>query len=516
MYQPSNLAEPAGSVALDLATHAWNRRLTIYAGAGVSAAPPTSLPGATALARLVVDALETQIDLRGVERDDLGAVADAVADHPLGGDLLRQTILNVADLRGAAVNYAHEVLGLMLCEGVATVFETNYDDCIERGAQPEHPTVVRTAVELLSSNGSTLLKVHGCATRPETILVTAADLANAPSWAQMRVAAHLAVDRVAFVGIGSPADYVRRSVEELLDGVGAQHLLLVDPQLKTWDEDPPSPWREVLPELEPERMDTRSAEEFCDALMRAYLAHPRQGARDAVKGLPEEHLQRLALETLIRAIEKRDGVWVLRWLRAASYRLPTGDSVAMSSQAVAALLSLSALLGDGRLMRLARGGWCFFEFEPLELTQDAPGPVLLAGTPPETPEVSNNAVPADWGVVQEGAARVPVMVLIVHGATTGVLAQDEARQRVIRAREEGLIAVGEPVVVVVVRHMGPMSSEVAVARGDRLADVVARVSGAADSAPDDLIATAVPNHLIDGVRAGTIVLVTGDDLIEAA
>lgn len=83
MYQPEQLAEPAGSVAADLATHAWNERLTVYAGAGVSAAPPTSLPGADALARLVADALRTQIPLDGVNCDDLIAVADAVAAQPL-------------------------------------------------------------------------------------------------------------------------------------------------------------------------------------------------------------------------------------------------------------------------------------------------------------------------------------------------------------------------------------------------------------------------------------------------
>jgi hypothetical protein len=121
----------------------------VYAGAGVSAAAPTSLPGATTLARLIADALRDQIPLDGVDSDDLLAVAEAVAAQPLGTDLLRQTILAVADLRSATVNYAHEVLGLLLCEGAATVFETNYDDCIERGAHPERPIVVRTATELL-------------------------------------------------------------------------------------------------------------------------------------------------------------------------------------------------------------------------------------------------------------------------------------------------------------------------------------------------------------------------------
>jgi hypothetical protein len=198
----------------------------------------------------------------------------------------------VADLLGARINYGHEALGLLLCEGVATILETNYDDCIERGAQPDRPPVVMTAAELLDSTGQALLKVHGCATQPRTMRVTQADLDNAPRWAQTRVAAQLGTDRVVFIGIGSPADYVRESITGILEDVGVDHLLLVDPLLSAWDDDPPSEWRDLLPGLDAEHRDTRTAEEFCDALLRAYLHHPRRAARQRVGAMDAGHPQR--------------------------------------------------------------------------------------------------------------------------------------------------------------------------------------------------------------------------------
>jgi hypothetical protein len=518
VYQPKQLAEAPGSTAADLAAHAWNRRLTLYAGAGLSAAPPTSLPGAARLARLVANALEGQIPLDGVKCDDLIAVADTVAAHPHGADLLRRTILGVADLLGAPINYAHEVLGLLLCEGVATIFETNYDDCIERGAQPERPTVVLTATELLDSTGRALLKVHGCATQPRTMLVTQADLDDAPRWAQTRVAAQLGTDRMAFIGIGSPADYVRQNIIAVLEDVGVGHLVLVDPLLATWDDDPPSEWRELLPDLEEEQRDPRSAEEFCDALLRAYLHHPRLKARQAVGGMPAEHPQRVGVESFVGAIERRDAVWILRWLRGASFKLATGEPVAVSAQAVTGFLSVGALVGDAEPQCLAPQGWLFVSVPSPELGGSSPASKEVEPIEsPAAPELISEQPPPATTADLELAEPVPVMLLLVHGVTFGALAEDEARQRVIRARQDGVVQAGELVVVVAVRHVGRMTTEVSVAPGDRLADVLSRVrEQSQDSSPENLVADISPRHVIDGPRTGPVVILNGEHLIDAA
>jgi hypothetical protein len=180
VHQPLPLAAPPGTLAAELANRALEGRLTIYAGAGLSAATPTELPGAARLAKRVADAVGDVVDLGEVDPWDLLAVADAVASKPRGIHLLRDTILRVADFLGAPSSYGHRVIALLICEGAVTALETNYDDCIERAAQPERLPVVRTAAELLHGPGTALLKAHGCATLPPTMLITTKDLASVP------------------------------------------------------------------------------------------------------------------------------------------------------------------------------------------------------------------------------------------------------------------------------------------------------------------------------------------------
>ncbi|WP_310964896.1 SIR2 family protein [Nocardioides terrisoli] len=159
------------------------------------------------MAELIAARLEGIVDFDGVKRYDLLAVADTVAAQPFGAKLLCETALEVADFVNAPYNYAHEVAAMLLCEGAATILETNYDDCIERAAQPERPPVARNADELLNGPSGPLLKAHGCATLRTTMLLTTAQLASVDLWASATVTARLAQDTVVFVGIGSVADY---------------------------------------------------------------------------------------------------------------------------------------------------------------------------------------------------------------------------------------------------------------------------------------------------------------------
>lgn len=507
MYVPEPLSQPSGSVALDFAAHALRRQLTVYAGAGLSVAPPTSIPGASALAQLIVTALSSHIPLDGVDPTDLVAVADAVAAQPLGADLLRETMLSVADFRGAAFNYAHEVLALLLCEGAVLVLETNYDDCIERAAQPERPIVVCTSEEMLQADGNALLKAHGCVTKPDTMLVTQADLDSVLPWASTRVAAQLRASRVAFVGIGSPADYVRQNVTELVDDVGVAHLLVVDPCLADWDSADPPAWRSLLPALPLENRDERTAQEFCDALLRAYLDRPRGTAIDRVSGLPEVHAQRVGVGSILQALWSRDAVWVLRWMRAASFRLAPGTSAATSTELTRGLLAQGSLLGDVPISSLRSGGWAFV---------DCPLPVLVDGQPTATTD-SGEATPLNASSATPNPVNVPVMLLMSHGSPVGATIEAEARRRVVQARGEDVVPSGAVVIVVAVGHLGPISGEVEVARGTRIADVLANLPHAAiDDAPANVVAEAQPTHLIDGPASGGILMVNGDHLIEAA
>ena len=476
MYLPRPLAEPAGPVAAALALHARRRELTIYAGAGVSAADPAALPGAARLAQLIHESLSHHLDLTAVESDDLLAVADAVAAESRGDDLLRMTILQVADLLGAHENFAHEVLGLLLCEGVVTILETNFDNCIERAAQPECPTVVRTAGDLLQASGPALLKAHGCATQPKTMIVTTAQLAEAPPWATVRVAAQLRQDQVVFLGIGSVADYIRNSINEILEEVGVEHLLVVDPAMASWDTAELA-WKDVLPVLRPDQRDPRTADEFCDALLRAYAMLFVNDLKAAVHSMDPEHPQRKGTSTLVQRLAERDAVWGVRWLRSASHRLPTGSPTVGSSEAIRGALAIGALVGVGGITSLTRGG---------------------------VVRVNADGHP------------IPVLLLMNHTGALGTVAEPEARRRVHFAKGQDLIDADADVVVVAVGHVGPVSGEIPVNRGHRLADILRACQERAQVLPANLLAVPEADHVINGVMSGNVWIINGDDLIEAA
>lgn len=480
VYAPQPVRTPAGSVATLLATHARSQTLTIYAGAGVSAASPTSLPGASSLALRIVGALSSQVDLTTLDDEDqcdLIKVADAISELPMGRQLLRRTILEVADLAGATTNFAHEVLAVLLCEGAAVILETNYDDCIERAAQPERPDVVRTAAELLQATGPALLKAHGCVTQPDTMLITAAELAGAPAWATAQVAARLRQHPVVFLGIGSVADYVRNTVKEIYDEVGTSHVLVVDPALANWDTRELA-WKELLPNLATEQRDERTAEEFCDALIRAYAAHYFLSTNQAVDGMDIQHPQRTGVQTFLTGFESRDGVWVVRWLREASFRLATGKAVIGSPESIQGALAISALVGKEASTRFGREG--VVRIQPAE------------------------------------GAEAQLMLLLAFGTTLGSAASVEARRRVARARGQDLLNSDNDVIVVLIGHTGPLDEELPVEPGNRIADLLAAAADTPQALPNDVIATAQSDHIINGVTAGMIWLVDGGRLIEAA
>lgn len=479
VYVARPLTEPAGSVATMLATHARRQELTVYAGAGVSAADPTNLPGAERLAKMLFDSLSpnVELNLREDEQWDLLAVADAVAALPQGVALLRQKVLEVADLKGASENFAHEVLGLLLCEGAVTILETNYDDCIERGAQPERPTVVRSANELLQSSGPALLKAHGCASQPETMLITTAELTQAPAWATAQVAARLRQFPVVFLGIGSVADYVRDTVSEIYAEVGLNHLLVVDPVMAKWDSEDLA-WKEMLPQLQADQRDSRTAEEFCDALIRAYVSFFTSKTTEAVSGLGDLHPQRVGVVSLLDSFGGRDAAWLLRWLRQASLRAPVGTALIGSTESVKGALAISALVGNDSVVESQRRG-------------------LMSITPP-------------------GGSPIRVMLMMAFDSTLGSLAAAEANQRIARARGLDLLAPGADVVVVVVGHVGPMTTELPARPGLRIGDALDLIAQQSGELPDDIMGSPDARHIVNGATSGRVWLLNGDRLIEAA
>jgi hypothetical protein len=472
VYQPESLSTPPTTVAAHLAARAHAGRLTIYAGAGLSQADPTDLPGAAKLANLISTKLSGVIDFEGIDCWDLLAVADRVAEADLGLALLRETALEVADFVSARYNYAHEVVALLLSEGAATIFETNYDDCIERAAQREHLPVARTATELLNGHTGPLIKAHGCATLPNTMLFTTAELASVDLWATATVTSKLTSDTVAFIGIGSVADYVQSSIETVLGTTGVDHLVLVGPGLEAWQTDPDLDWRKLLPDLTTEQRVASPAEEFCDALLRAYLLRFRGQLNELVSGLEQDHPQRLGMANVLSALEAMAAVPALRWLRRTCWRLGHGQSAASLPAVLAGLVALSSLVGDS---------WNVHKLSPCWITVS----------------------PKDETA---GDHTVHVLGVFCAEAKSGSQLAREVEHRVQIARTEGTIPRGA---LVIALCSGPIigglgAEELLVERESGLSVALAAAGQASTLLPGHVIDPTTPDHLIDGTRPGDV------------
>ncbi len=454
-------------------------RLTIYAGAGLSAADPTSLPGAAALASRIWRHLSSVFPLDGVSEWDLLAVADAVAEQPSGTALLRRTVLEVADMTGAPFNYAHEVISLLLCEGAVTVLETNYDNCIERAAQPEIPAVVRTPDELLHGAAKALLKAHGCATLPNTMRLTTAELAGIDLWANAVVQAQMSQDHVVFVGIGSVADYVRESLTAVVSVVGSEHLVLVDPGLADWDENDQLDWRLLLGDIAPAQRVATSADEFCDALLRAYVMEVCRRLTTLVESLADLHPQKLGVGRLLDAFFAEDAVSVLRWLRAVSWRPRAGQGVTSTTVTMQGLFAISGLLG---------ATW----------TTGALGRDLVRLEPTDASAF---------------AQAVTVLPLLAGEVVSGTDLVREAERRIAIARRSGVVLDDSEILVLCDGHVGTLgSAELTVGPDSDLDVVLTAAQPYVDGLAYDLVAEARADHLIDGSRPGRIVYIRASHL----
>jgi hypothetical protein len=493
VHQPQPLHAPTDSVSLALALHAHESRLTFYAGAGLSMPPPTSLPSAAQLSRQIVSVLASSVDLSDIDPGDLVAVADRIAATSQGRQLLHMAILDAADFLGARANYAHEVLALLICEGSATVLVTNYDDCIERSA-PQRLTVIWSPTDLGQTTGARLLKIHGCATHRDSLLVTSRDLAAVPDWVRSSVATQLYTDAFVFLGIGSPADYVREGLDKLAAAVDANKVHIVDPTIETaWTASLLSPWQVILPQLNADQRHAETAESFCDSLLRAYIQVSFSHIRDLVAGKAEDAPQRMGLEQLLKAFSDHDAVYVLRWLRSASFKLKPGKSVTQALPTKQGLLGLGALLGSGRRSQLL-----------------SDGTVLIHPVAQEREHLDTESA------VQPPSGGVPVLLVTVHEAVSGSTVETELRCRVCAARTDNRVQSGASILVVVAGVSGRLVSEVLANPGDSLMELLDRATLAARSGtPADLVAPAVAGHLLDGVNSGSVVVVNANSLFEA-
>lgn len=343
-HRPSPAANGAAPYAVDLIERGRNGRLVIYAGAGLSRDQPAGIPPGSDVASRIVARLGPAFPvLDAVDATDLPSVADAIAGLDGGESALLQAIVRVAEFTTAPPNYAHRLLSVLMLEGILDILTTNWDTCIERGSADERPSAVVTSHDLSSITPPSVLKIHGCATQPKSLLVTSAHLAAPPQWVIDETRHRLGAATVAFVGIGDIAGYVKLRIEEAVSDVGpVENIRVVSPGIVTaWRS---SQWAKLIPDLGASQRIPATADEFLEQLGRAYVL----GVFGDIALEFEDHPNFLAAVRNAQAsITANDALKILVWARRAAVMPQAGVPVFDSESMTLLLCALGVLLPDG-------------------------------------------------------------------------------------------------------------------------------------------------------------------------
>jgi hypothetical protein len=355
MYSPAPVDEPVDAIINTIFDAARRDRLIVCAGAGLSRALPTDLPSGAVLGQLLDERLRSLVAgyAPPMNPENLIAVADAGALLDGGEDALRSEVLKLARFLEADPNYGHQILAELLCEGgIELLLLWNWDDCIERvDVVPERLQVARSRDDLQQLNQPSIAKVHGCATRKGTLLITSNDLDTPPLWTEDAFGERVRDKTVIFIGVGDIADYAQRRLRELRDyfveraraGEPSLDIWVIGPSIRSrWDG---SEWATLMPDLPEERRVQFSADQFLDQLGRRWVRE----AFDDLE-LSAETSIRAEVMASLRKINKELGsigaARAMRWCRRAALGQKVGRSVILCDGLKEALAAFAVLLSD--------------------------------------------------------------------------------------------------------------------------------------------------------------------------
>lgn len=338
-----------------LASQAMADQVVLYVGAGVSVT--AGLPSGSKLAELVhAQVASSGVDLTGVATDDLLAIADA-AEYANGGDpsVIQEIALSVARFDDVDPTSTHRALNLLLLEGAASVMSTNWDTCIERSTpNGEALAVIVTDEDRMTIRPRGLFKIHGCARRPKTALVTSNQLAETPVWASSEMAAKLSHATVVFVGIGDIAPYVAVRLKQVLAKLGSvDNVSVVSRSIVThWAE---SDWAKVLPDLAKVRKIGSSADDYLDSFLRAWVRRGFDNLRHLAADMADANLSE-ALEALLAILLADTSPNVVEWLRRSWGSISAGTSAVHASETHLGLLALARWTSASAIDSLPHSG----------------------------------------------------------------------------------------------------------------------------------------------------------------
>jgi hypothetical protein len=249
-------------------------------------------------------------------------------------------VLDLAPFATAVPQLGHQLLALLLAEDAIRLLLTNWDDCVERSwRRIEHIPAARNELEAELLRGQFALKIHGCCTQPETLLITSAQLNEPPLWTKIYFQAELAQSTMVFVGIGDVADYAQQRITELAGLVPHARVRIVSPGIvANWDT---SAWKALLPDVPDERRIPKSGDAFLDELAREWVMTLVGELKGPAGTTPPQWVTAVVLAfTQLTALE------ALAWLRRAAVGWKVGESVVRSAVTISALEAI-ALLARG-------------------------------------------------------------------------------------------------------------------------------------------------------------------------
>lgn len=217
-------------------------QLFILCGAGLSMAPPSSLPSAALVARTCRERYQSEL---GSELDPaLGDDLESIAHHFLAGGtfdaLFIGKLVPWGPFKNAPPNVGHEALAdFLACRAIVAVVSTNFDMLCEGAAQqlgePDFRAIVDVADIPMPAEHGALLKVHGCAIRSRTETIWCREqLQQSPTRERMeRFAAWLA-DKLCgkdllVIGFWSDWAYLTELFAANLASVGPRSVYVVNP-----------------------------------------------------------------------------------------------------------------------------------------------------------------------------------------------------------------------------------------------------------------------------------------------
>lgn len=354
-YNPPPIDTPVEPVINAIFEEARRGNLVVCAGAGLSRAWPAELPGGAELGRRLDARLQALVSgyASPADPEDLVGVADAGAAIQGGESTLRGEVLRLASFHEADPNYGHQALAELLLEGgIDLLLLWNWDDCIERvDVSPERLQVARCTPDLDDLDQPSIAKVHGCATRRSTLLITTSDLAKPPYWTDSAFRERLRGKTTVFVGVGDIADYAQRRLEQLRDELAKDAgreddtlaIYVVSPSIRSqWDG---SQWATLFPDLPDERKIELSADDFMDRLARRWAREGLDELESSVHLALSTEVS-TSLRTLRAKLGSTGAAGAIRWCRRAAVGQHVGGSVMLSQGVKQLLVALAVLAKD--------------------------------------------------------------------------------------------------------------------------------------------------------------------------